>query len=240
MKKKIGVLGGMGPMASQLFYKMVTEKTCASCDQDHVSMVICSDTSMPDRTGAILSGQLQEVHDKMLSDARMLEECGCQAIAITCNTAHYFADMIADELSIPIIHMIKETVSRITEEASGSKVAILATDGTIQTGIYQKRMEEAGLRPYVPDAELQSIVMYQIYDCVKAGKPYDAEKWNVLDRTVRAAGCTHAIMGCTELSVIKADEGLDDFYLDPMEVLAEKVIEFSGGKVKRGSDQVQW
>lgn len=233
MKKRIGVLGGMGPMASQLFYKMVTERTCAACDQDHVNMIICSDTSMPDRTGAILSGQLQEVHDKMLSDARMLENCGCQALAITCNTAHYFADMIADELSIPIIHMIKETVGTLSETDPGSRVAILATDGTIQTGIYQKRMEEAGLRPYVPDPELQKIVMYQIYDRVKAGKPFDAEKWDVLDKIVRTAGCTHAIMGCTELSVIKADEGLDDFYVDPMEVLAERVIQFSGGEVKR-------
>ncbi len=233
MKRKIGVLGGMGPMASQLFYKMVTERAVAECDQDHVSMILCSDTSMPDRTEAILSGQLMEVHDKMLSDAKMLEDCGCQALAITCNTAHYFADMIADELSVPIIHMIKETVGKLSEMDPGSKVAVLATDGTIKTGIYQKRMEEAGLKPYVPEPELQQIVMHQIYDCVKAGRPFDAEKWNVLDKTVRAAGCTHAIMGCTELSVIKADEGLDDFYLDPMEVLAEKVIQFSGGEVKR-------
>lgn len=233
MKKKIGVLGGMGPMASQLFYKMVTEKTVAACDQDHVNMILISDTSMPDRTGAILSGQLQEVRDRMLADARMLEACGCQAIAITCNTAHYFADMIAEDLRVPILHMIKETVRRLSETDPGSKAAILATDGTIQTGIYQKRLEEAGLQPYVPEPELQQIVMYQIYDCVKAGRPFDAEKWRILDQAVRTAGCTHAVMGCTELSVIKADAGLDDFYLDPMEVLAEAVIRFSGGQVKR-------
>ncbi len=233
MKKKIGVLGGMGPMASQLFYKMVTEKTLADCDQDHVNLIICSDTSMPDRTGAILSGRLQEVYDRMLSDARMLENCGCQALAITCNTAHYFADMIEEELSIPILHMIKETVKTLAEADPGGKAAILATDGTIQTGIYQKRMEEAGLQVYVPEPELQKIVMYQIYDRIKAGRPFDADQWNCLRMAMRAAGCTHAIMGCTELSVIKADEGLDDFYIDPMEVLAEKVIRFSGGQVKR-------
>ena len=36
MDKKIGVIGGMGPMASQLFYKYVTEMTDAACDQEHV------------------------------------------------------------------------------------------------------------------------------------------------------------------------------------------------------------
>ena len=75
--------------------------------------------------------------------------------------------------------------------------------------------------------------MYQIYDCIKAGKAYDAEQWKYLDEAVRSAGCTHAIMGCTELSVIKSDEGLGEFYVDPMKVLAEKVIRFSGREMKR-------
>ena len=65
MDKKIGVLGGMGPMASQLFYKLVTEKTAADCDQDHVRMVIYSDASMPDRTGAILSGEYDKVYSQL-------------------------------------------------------------------------------------------------------------------------------------------------------------------------------
>ena len=106
MDRKIGLIGGMGPMASQLFYKMVTEMTDAQCDQDHVNMIIYSDPSMPDRTSAIQSGEYKAVHDKMLSDAKALEDCGCQAIGITCNTAHFFGDMIAEEIHVPLIHMI--------------------------------------------------------------------------------------------------------------------------------------
>ena len=126
MDKKIGVIGGMGPMASQLFYKYVTEMTDAACDQEHVRMIIYSDSGMPDRTRAILKGEYDEVYSRMLDDARTLQNCGCEAIAITCNTAHFFGDMIADKLSIPIIHMIKETTAKIAEEEPGAKVAVLA------------------------------------------------------------------------------------------------------------------
>ncbi len=231
--KRIGIIGGMGPMASQLFYKMVTEMTAAEKDQDHVSMVVLSDTAMPDRTGAILSGQYEDVRKKMLADAQMLENCGCQAIGVTCNTAHFFMDMIEKDVKIPIIHMIKETAKEIAKAYGGQKIAILATDGTIKTGLYQKRLEELGLIPYIPEEELQREVMHQIYDCIKAGKPYDEPSWQLIEKSIKAAGCKKAILACTELSVIREDNGLDDFYVDPMAVLAQKMIEFSGCQLKR-------
>ena len=101
MKNAIGIIGGMGPMASQLFYKMVTEHTVAEKDQDHINLVILSDASMPDRTGAILAGEYDGPYNQMLEDAQILEKLGCKGIAITCNTAHFFADMIADKIGIP-------------------------------------------------------------------------------------------------------------------------------------------
>ena len=232
MEQKIGIIGGMGPMASQLFYKLVTDHTAADCDQDHLNMVILSDTAMPDRTAAILSGKIQPVRQQLLQDAQLLEQCGCSAIGITCNTAHYFANLIQGELHIPILHMINETVNAIAKAAPGSKVALLATDGTIKTGIYQEPMEAAGLHPYILPPEMQKNVMYQIYDRIKSGKPRDDEKWRQLDAHLKAAGCDCAVLGCTELSVIKADNCLDSFYIDPLEVLARKVITFAGKEVK--------
>lgn len=234
MDRKIGVLGGMGPMASQLFYRYVTEMTDAACDQDHVRMVICSDAAMPDRTGAILSGEYDQVYRRMLDDAKMLENCGCEAIAITCNTAHFFGDMMAGSLNIPIIHMIRETAAKIAKEDPGAKVAVLATDGTVKTGLYQKHMEEAGLQAYVPEPEIQKEVMHQIYDRIKSGLPWDPESWRRIENAVTSAGCRRAVLGCTELPIIKEDNHLGDFYIDPMRILAEKVILFSGKKLKIG------
>ena len=217
----------MGPMATQLFYKMVTEATPAEKDQDHIEMVILSDTAMPDRTAAILSGQYEEVYTKMLRDAETLEKCGCQSISITCNTAHFFADMIKDKINIPIIHMIKETAKYIKDKNMGNKVAILATDGTIKTKLYQKALSDCELQYYTPGEENQRNVMFEIYQCIKKGKPYDAEKWASIEKEIKEAGCSMAILACTELSVIKADNDLSDYYVDPMEVLALKTIEFA-------------
>lgn len=219
-------------MATQLFYKLMTEMTAAECDQDHVNMVILSDASMPDRTKSILSGDYDAVEAKMLEDARTLENCGCQAIGITCNTAHFFAERITPKLKVPIIHMIKETAAAIAEKNPGVKVAILATDGTVQSGLYQKHLKTMNLQPYTPPEDIQAKVMYQIYSRIKKGLPYDEEVWTEIEKDIKKAGCERAIMACTELSVIKADNHLSDYYIDPMVVLAEKMIIFSGHQLK--------
>ena len=228
MEHPIGIIGGMGPMASQLFYKMVTEHTAAERDQDHIDLILLSDASMPDRTGAILSGQYEGPEEQLLADARLLETCGCAAIAITCNTAHFFADRIAGRVGIPILHMIRETASALARRCPGGTVGVLATDGTIQTGLYQKALEARGLAPWTPPAEIQREVMHQIYDRVKKGLPWDGESWARIEDACRGAGCAAVVLACTELSVIKADQGLADWYVDPMEVLARKVIETAG------------
>ena len=71
MKDAIGVIGGMGPLASQLFYKMITEHTAAECDQDHVPLLILSDVTMPDRTGAILDGKYDAPYNRLMEDAEV-------------------------------------------------------------------------------------------------------------------------------------------------------------------------
>ena len=110
----------------------------------------------------------------------------------------------------------------------GGKVAILATDGTISTGLYQKALAEAGVVPFVPQPDVQALVMHEIYDCIKAGRPADRESWAAIDRHLRELGCQKALLACTELSVIRAAEGLPDFYLDPMEIMAVRALEFMG------------
>ena len=232
MKNAIGIIGGMGPMASQLFYKMVTEHTAAEKDQDHINLVILSDASMPDRTGAILAGEYEGPYNQMLEDAKILENLGCKGIAITCNTAHFFADMIADKIGIPILHMIKGTAAAVAEECPGGKVGIMATDGTVQTGLYQKALTEQGLEPFTPCEEIQKEVMHQIYDRIKNGQNYDAESWKKIEAEYKAAVCSKVLLACTELSVIKADEGLEDWYVDPMDTLARLVIAAAGKEYK--------
>ena len=113
IKDKLGILGGMGPQATQILYQWILDRTDAVCDQDHIPTMILSDTKMPDRTAAILSGNENVVYERMLHDCHLLEGCGSCCIAIPCNTSHYFADRLQKEISIPIIHMPRETVKRL-------------------------------------------------------------------------------------------------------------------------------
>ena len=234
-KDYLGVLGGMGPMASALFYRMLTEKTEAEKDQDHVNLVLLSDAQTPDRTTAILSDNFalwQAAWDSLHQDCETLQALGCKAICCTCNTAHYYLHQF-DDLKIPLISMIRETAKEAGRVCPGGRVAVLATDGTIRTGLYQEELKKAGVEGYVCTPSTQEKVMHLIYGCIKAGLPADKEALSAIDAELKQAGCSAALLACTELSVIKADEHLSDFYIDPMEVLAERAIEFMGKKVKK-------
>ena len=101
MKKSIGILGGMGPMATADLFQKITALTAASCDREHIRIYIDSNPAIPDRTAAILGGNAEECYRRLLADARELERCGCTALAIPCNTSHYFADRLQGALHIP-------------------------------------------------------------------------------------------------------------------------------------------
>lgn len=228
---RLGILGGMGPQATQIFYQRVIDRTMARTDQEHVPMLIWSDSQMPDRTKALLSGRGEEVYSRLLEDARLLERGGCTVIAIPCNTSHYFVERLTGEVEIPVLNMIRETVKRIGEGAC-KKVGILATDGTVQMGLYQKECAVAGLEGIVPPADIQRLVMSIIYDEIKRGEPGSREKFAVIDKAMRALGCDCVILGCTELSVYRNYHNLPGFYVDAMEVLTECAIVSCGKSLR--------
>lgn len=230
---KLGVLGGMGPQATQDFYQRILDKTDAHSDQEHLPTVILSDTLMPDRTKAILGGDTEGCYRRLLADAKMLEQVGCTAVAIPCNTSHYFADRLQGELDIPILHMVRETAGVLAARGDVDRVGILGTDGTVRTGVYQRECAALGLHALAPPEEVQRLVMSIIYDEIKKGEKGSREKFALIDQCLRELGCDAAILGCTELSVYRTYHGLPDFYVDAMDVLAETCITFCGYPLRR-------
>ncbi len=227
-QKKLGIIGGMGAEATVVLFNMIVERTKVSCDQDHIPTLIYSDSHMPDRTAAILSGDTDAPRQRLVADGKFLAESGCVCLAVPCNTAHYFAKDIEEAAGIPVHHMPRLTGKRIAENGK-KKAAILATDGTVQSGIYHEALEAAGVEPWTPDEEIQKQIMSVIYDKIKAGDPGEKSDFDVIDATAREAGCDCAILGCTELSVFDAHHHLDkDFYIDPMAVLADNCVAFFG------------
>ena len=230
-EQRLGILGGMGPQATQAFYQRILDRTDAACDQEHLPTLILSDTGMPDRTTAILGGDAEGCYQRLLADARLLERSGCTVLAIPCNTSHFFADRLQKELEAPLIHMPRETVA-VLARSGKRKVGVLATDGTVQTGVYQKECAAQGILAVAPPPEVQKLVMGIIYDEIKRGEKGSREKFAVIDRWLRGAGCDSAILACTELSVYRTYHSLPDYYLDAMDVLAERCITACGYKLR--------
>lgn len=178
----LGVLGGMGPQATNTFYQRLIDRTQAEKDQEHLQVLIWSDAKIPDRTAGILAGaeEAEKVYQALLAGAKLLEGAGCTVLAIPCNTSHYFADRLQGQLKIPLIHMIRETVAFIAAQGK-RKVGILATDGTVRTGIYQTALTAAGLTPVTLPEDLQKTVMSIIYDEIKRGETGSREKFGEID-----------------------------------------------------------
>ena len=230
---KLGILGGMGPLATQLLYKMIINNTAASRDQDHIDMIILSHAKIPDRTEAIQSGNTKKIFHALLDDVLMLGENGCTAVAIPCNTAHYFYDALQAESDIPIINMVKAAIDDLrAEKPSVKKIGILSTDGTIYSDIYKKECIKLGIEAVYPAPEIQKTIMNIIYNQIKKGLSGNSADFAIIDRHLKDMGCDGAILGCTELSCYKENNGLPSFYIDALESLCKKSIVMCGGKLK--------
>lgn len=223
---RLGVLGGMGPQATNTFYQFVIDRTDARTDQEHVDALILSDSGMPDRTSAILGSEKDRevVYQRLLADARLLEGAGCTCIAVPCNTSHFFLDRVQEQIGIPIIHMIRET-ARLLASRGLKRPGILATDGTIRTELYQKEFSAAGIEAVIPSRPAQELVMSLIYDDIKAGRDGDPQKFAAVHQDLLARGCDCGVLACTELSVFADKHHLPHFYTDAMAVLAERSVQ---------------
>ena len=220
---RLGVLGGMGPQATNTFYQYVIDRTDASSDQGHVNALILSDSGIPDRTTAILSGNTRPVYERLIADAQLLEQAGCTVIAVPCNTSHYFLDEVQRHIGIPILHMIRETAMWLVSQGL-TRPGILATDGTIRTQLYQKEFEKFGITAVSPSPRAQQLVMSLIYDDIKSGRDGDPNKFAAVHRDLLEQGCDCGVLACTELSVFANAHHLPAFYTDAMEVLAERAV----------------
>lgn len=109
--KTLGILGGLGPMATVYFYEMLTEHTRVSCDQEHINIIISSRATTPDRTAYILGKSKENPLPVMVEEAHRLVSAGADVIVLPCNTAHYFYDELSRATGVPIINIITETVS---------------------------------------------------------------------------------------------------------------------------------
>ncbi|MBP0726360.1 aspartate/glutamate racemase family protein [Bacillus sp. RG28] len=236
MDYKLGVIGGMGPQATSVFFQKIIENTAAYKDQDHINMVILNHSTLPDRTSLILN-QKEEILEYIYKDIQLLESIGVNHIAIPCNTVHYFYKEMNEITNISIINMVEETVKKIYKSCGKqSKVGILATSGTIKSGIYKEECEKYGLTLHIPNEEFHQKTMDIIYKDVKGELNTESSKLEeIIADLIHQEDYSCVILACTELSCIKLSDAVLPYCIDAMDVLVEKAITLSGNKLKKKS-----
>lgn len=231
MKKTIGIIGGMGPMATCDIFKKIIEITDASCDSDHAKICIDCNTDIPDRTKAILNNGPDPVPE-MKKSAAALENMGADVLIMPCNTAHYFYDQITPCVNIPVLNMLDETANELSA-AGIKKAGLLATSGTVESGVYKKALDKFAIEVVTPSDEGQNLVMSLIYDGVKAGNYLiDTAPFKSVCEKLFDDGAEVLILGCTELPIAFEKFNLNYKSIDPTLVLAKKAAEFAGVPLK--------
>lgn len=165
--KKLGVLGGLGPAASAEFLRQLAAKCPASCDQQHPVVYMIADCDIPDR-GTAIFGNGPSPLPKLKADLLQLAAMGADVLAVPCNTAHYFINQFADELPVPLIHIVEETVLA-AQRLSPTGAWMLSTKGTRACGLYQECAARHGFTLYIPN-ERQSDLAQAVIDKVKANE----------------------------------------------------------------------
>ncbi len=224
---KLGIIGGMGPEATVDFYHKIVNHTVASIDQEHIDIIILNHASIIDRTYALKNGLEQVLINSLLEDIRIMENLNVKNIAIPCNTCHTILDKVQSFTNIPIINMVEETVKYIVDNRKNyKKIGLMATDGTVLSGMYQNWFDKYNLSLHCPQKDVQKQIMDIIYNDIKSKGVYDNEKFKEVLTYFMQNGCDHVILGCTELSGFK--DKFKNYSIDPMDYLVKASIEKSG------------
>lgn len=223
-RKVVGILGGMGPEATGDLFLKIVRATPASCDQEHLRVIVDSIPQIPDRTAAIL-GQGQDPGPILEAAARRLESWGAELLVIPCNTAHYYHGRVAAAVSIPVLNIMDETALAIRRNHPAvTHVGVLASTGTLNTGLYRNALARHGLTEVKPSPAMQAKVMQAIYG-VKAGE--HAVPKNLLIEAVAdlaALGAQAVVAGCTEVPIALAPDDIAIPYVDATLALAEGTV----------------
>jgi aspartate racemase len=229
----VGVIGGLGPAATVHFMARVVDLTEAARDQDHVDMLVWQHGSIPDRT-AFLLGEGESPESALVADAVALERAGARFVAIPCNTAVVWVEQMRAAVSIEVLDTVVETVAAARRAVPGlRRLGLLATDGTVRAGTYAAAAASAGVDLVLPEPEVQREVMTVVYDGVKAGVPVPGPRFDRMVEHLRERGAEAVALGCTELSVLAEDLGVDDpTVVDSIDALARAVVRRAGAALR--------
>ncbi len=224
-EKVVGVLGGMGPLATADFYAKLTRLTPARTDQDHLRVIIDSNPKIPDRTAG-LEGKGPDPTPHLVATAQALERAGAEVIAMPCNSAHAYLAAIRQSVRVPVLDIMEEvaaTAAALTPRPRA--IGVLATPGTVRARLYHRAFARRGIAIVEPTAVEEEDVHAAI-NAVKAGDLGPAARvclQNVATALIRR-GAAAIVLGCTELPLLMSSQDVSVTLLDGTEILAAAAL----------------
>jgi aspartate racemase len=227
MAKIIGILGGMGPLATVDLFEKIVKSTPAARDQDHLRIIIDNNPQIPSRRLAITRGTESPL-PALIAGARLLENAGVDFIVIPCNSAHNWIADLQREIRVPILNMITCAASYVAERYPelSSQVLLFAAAGTVQAKLYHKAFAGLGLPLHSPTGEEQELVNAAI-DQVKAGRVDNnplLPQLNAVLKKYAAAGLGAVLGACTEIPILFPHLVSNLKKLDATAILAEAAV----------------
>jgi aspartate racemase len=227
----VGILGGMGPRATAAFYEHLITMTDASCDQEHLHVVIDSFPQIPDRTDFLL-GRGDDPRPAMIHGLERLRAAGCAFAVIPCNTANVFRVELAETVGLEVVDWIGLATAAATDRGY-TRIGILATTGTLSSRVYQMALADAGALAISPSPREQAVIMNAIYGVhgVKAGDRTGSARDDlaVVAGNLVGRGAQGLLLACTELPLVapEGDSIWGGMAVDPSTVVARAVIQMT-------------
>ena len=230
-KKLLGVIGGMGPLADTVFISRLRALTAADRDCEHIPILYDGNCIRPDRSDYLTGRTKSSPYGSLCRSMKLLERCGCDVIAMPCNTAHGWFNNLnkAKKHSTVMLNMVKET-AYACEKRGLQTVCLLATEGTYRRDLYGGHFFRLGVDCVIPDRDLRSRIQTLIRKA-KAGK---AVSLTEIEDDLKKIRCDGFVLGCTELSLaLENTKKTDIIYVDSLTALAEEAVSvFKKVKIK--------
>jgi aspartate racemase len=225
-RRTVGIVGGLGPVATCTLFAWIIRATPARCDQEHMHLIVNSDPSVPDRTAALVGGGESPVA-KLVASALLLQRAGARLLAMPCVTAHAFIEPVRDAVTVPLVSLVEETARAVDAHHARSRcVGLLATDGTLRSGLFGCLGERRQL--LVPSADGQAEVMAAIYGPVgvkSVGANAEASRrMAAVAADLVRRGAEVIVAGCTEVPLALAADAVSVPLIDTLDVLARAVV----------------
>ena len=224
--RMLGVLGGMGPLASAYFMMRLTQLTPATHDQEHIPTVLWSDPRVPDRTVDNPSGRADPL-PWLLRGVEGLQRAGCGAIAMPCNTAHRWYEAMRERALVPILHIVDAASAELRQTAKAAdRIGVMATEATLAMRLYQDRLSAQGWECIVPDQDEMDRLVTPAIRLVKLNRSAEAYAPLVtVARSLAERGARSIVLGCTEIPLgIQAGPPPELPIVDTIDTLARAAI----------------